>query len=173
MLSDREFFISCDPHLVKFEPIPNPPPCSVPDREEGVKTQLRSTSSSSSSTSGGSEGAGAEVEVASYRVTDLVHAIPAGVWDTNVVSTFEFVDVAAGVFVRIRSPLSVVMETCWEVREGEGGAGLELVEDVTIRCSRLLVGLVKGQCEEGWGKIHGKMIGRLEGEVKGEVKGGS
>jgi hypothetical protein len=43
---------------------------------------------------------------------------------------------------------------------------LELVEEVTIRCSRLLVGIVKGQCEADWKQIHGKMVARLVGEGK-------
>lgn len=99
-----------------------------------------------------------------YRVTDIVHAIPGGVWDTNVVSTFEFTLIRDGLFVRIRSPLSIVMDTIWSIREvDEGGEkGLELVQDVTIQCSRLLIGFVKGQCENGWEGIHAKMIGRLE-----------
>lgn len=105
-----------------------------------------------------------------YHVTDIVHAIPAGIWDTKVESTYEFTDIQDGLFVRIRSPLSVVMDTVWEVREvpAQAGevAGLELVENLTIQCSRLLVGIVKGQCENGWGKIHAKMIARLEEEIQ-------
>ncbi|KXX78711.1 hypothetical protein MMYC01_204580 [Madurella mycetomatis] len=174
MLSDYEFFLSCDPHLDKFESIPNPetelnPPPTLPD---SVKSQLRHPPPSQSSPpEAASDSAPTPV---CYRVTDIVHAIPAGIWDTNVVSTYEFTDIRDGVFVRIRSPLSIVMDTFWEVREvdGEGeDQGLELVEDLTIRCSRLLVGIVKGQCEDGWERIHAKMIARLEREVKGEGQG--
>ncbi|GAB1310809.1 Activator of Hsp90 ATPase N-terminal domain-containing protein [Madurella fahalii] len=174
MLSDYEFFLSCDPHLDKFEPIANPetelsPPPTLPD---SVKSQLRPPSPSQSSPpETASDSAPTPV---CYRVTDIVHAIPAGIWDTNVVSTYEFTGIRDGLFVRIRSPLSVVMDTFWEVREvggEEGDQGLELVEDLTIRCSRLLVGIVKGQCEDGWERIHAKMIARLEGEVKGEGQG--
>ncbi|KAK4240789.1 hypothetical protein C8A03DRAFT_41705 [Achaetomium macrosporum] len=154
MLSDYEFFLSCDPHLHKFELIPpsdltnlNPPPC-IPDN---VKSQLRSGPPSSPEES---ESRPAMMPTC-YRVTDIVHAIPAGIRDTNVVSTYEFAHVRDGVFVRIRSPL--------EAKDDQGG--LELVEDMTITCSTLLVGLVKGQCEEGWAKIHAKMIARLQGKV--------
>ncbi|KAL2259359.1 hypothetical protein VTK26DRAFT_6984 [Humicola hyalothermophila] len=196
MLSDYEFFLSCDPLLSKFESIPHGPsaPFSVPER---VSSQLRSsktpeTASSeavssehtdpttTAATTSPSQTAEAEETTAivptCYRVTDVVHAIPAGIWDTNVVSTYEFVDVRDGVFVRIRSPLSVVMETFWEVRaversgeEGDGKEVPELVEDVTIRCSRLLVGLVKKECENGWKKIHAKMYKRLEDMKDGNV----
>ena len=222
MLSDHEFFLSCDPLLSKFESIPHDTstPYSVPER---VSSNLRYTASTSATASAsrpitttknssdaalsssevahsskegaaattttttvpattsdeskniGQEGGGGVVPTC-YRVTDIVHAIPAGIWDTNVVSTYEFVDVQDGVFVRIRSPLSVVMETFWEVRavdakeNGDGGEkGLELVEDVTIRCSRLLVGLVKKECENGWEGIHAKMYKRLEDVRDGKV----
>lgn len=58
------------------------------------------------------------------------------------------------------------MDTVWQVREKQDKKGeWELVEDLEIRCNRLLVGVVKGQCEEGWGKIHGKMIKRLEEDI--------
>lgn len=100
-----------------------------------------------------------------YEVTDRVHALPAGLWDSDVVSTYEFTDLEKGMFVRLRSPLSVMMETVWEVREVEGSPGaLELVEEVNISCSRLLVGVIKGQCEGNWKGIHEKMVALMEGK---------
>lgn len=98
-----------------------------------------------------------------YEVVDRVHALPAGLWDSDVVSTSEVVDLERGIFVRLRSPLSVVMETVWDVRDMEGG-GLELVEESVISCSRLLAGIVRGQCEANWKGIHEKLIGIMEGE---------
>ncbi|CAI4216299.1 unnamed protein product [Parascedosporium putredinis] len=99
------------------------------------------------------------------KLTDRVHALPAGLWDSDVVSTYEFTDLEKGMFVRLRSPLSVMMETVWEVREVEGSPGaLELVEEVNISCSRLLVGVIKGQCEGNWKGIHEKMVALMEGK---------
>ncbi|KAK3329768.1 hypothetical protein B0H66DRAFT_586234 [Apodospora peruviana] len=141
MLNDHEFFLHCDPHLSKFEALTSEETPAVPDK---IKEQARG-------------------ETKCYRVTDIVHAIPAGLWDTNVVSTYEFTNITNGVFARIKSPLSIVMDTIWEIQAGEDGA-LELVEDVEINCSRLLLGVVKSQCEGGWEKIHAKMLGRLEEE---------
>jgi len=139
MLQDHEFFLQCDPHQVKFQEIK---PESAPTLPEDVK---------------------ATGETKCYQVTDLVHTLPAGLWDSNVVSTYEMTDVADGVFVRIKSPMSVVMDTMWTV-QGEPGS-LKLVEDVSINCSKLLVGTVKGLCEAGWGKIHAKMLEKLATEV--------
>ncbi|KAK3904616.1 hypothetical protein C8A05DRAFT_31593 [Staphylotrichum tortipilum] len=189
MLSDRAFFLSCDPHMSAYEPIPpsslTPPP-TLPDT---VRSHVRprpsdaspagSSSAAEGEDGGGKDEEGEEEPLAQecYRVTDIVHAIPAGIWDTKVVSTYEFTDIEDGLFVRIRSPMSVTMETFWRVREAGGGGevegsgsggekGLELVEEVTMRCSRLLVGIVKGQCEAEWVKIHAKMVGRLEEGLK-------
>jgi hypothetical protein len=147
MLSDHIFFLHCDPHLSKYETVTPETPPEVP---EEMKAKARGTK---------------PTEV--YNVTDIVHTIPAGIWDSNVVSTYELTDIADGLFVRIRSPLSIVMDTVWEIKDAEGG-GLELVEKITIKCSRLLLGLVTSQCENGWAKIHEKMLGRLE---KGEPEG--
>ena len=95
-----------------------------------------------------------------YSVTDRVHALPAGLWDSDVVSTYEFINIERGVFVRIRSPLNTTMETVWEVRQTDDG-GAELVEDIVISCSRLLMGVVKSTCETGWRGIHDKMVGEM------------
>ncbi|KAK1754842.1 hypothetical protein QBC47DRAFT_381962 [Echria macrotheca] len=141
MLSDHEFFLHCDPHLSKFEALT---PDAAPEIPENIRDKMR----------------GDESKRESYSVTDIVHTIPAGLWDSNVVSTYEFTDISDGVFVRIRSPLSIVMDTVWEIKEAEDG--LELVEDITITCSRLLLPVVRSQCEGGWAKIHAKMLSRLE-----------
>lgn len=56
-------------------------------------------------------------------------------------------------------------------KEGDGEteqrSEWNLVEDVEIKASRLLVGTVKGKCEENWRGIHGRFVGHLkEGEAK-------
>ncbi|KAK4180770.1 hypothetical protein QBC36DRAFT_228887 [Triangularia setosa] len=144
MLSDYEFFLSCDPVLDSFTPLP---PNSSPDLPPNITPQIRTDAH--------------QQQGISYTVIDIVHTT---IWDSKVVSTYEFTDITNGVFVRIKSPMGIVMDTIWQVREKEGVC--ELVEDLEIRCNRLLVGVVKGQCEEGWGKIHGKMIKKLEEDIQ-------
>jgi hypothetical protein len=147
ILQDHEFFISSDPHLVKFEKLGDAEGDDVPTVPEAVATTgptLR------------------------YKVVDLVHTLPAGLWDSNVVSTYEMTNTKDGVFVRIKSPMSVSMDTIWTIRQVQGAEAnqLELVEDVNIYCSKLLVGTVKGLCEAGWSKIHAKMLQRITDQTK-------
>ncbi|KAH6898412.1 hypothetical protein B0T10DRAFT_472560 [Thelonectria olida] len=141
MLHDHEFFLHCDPHMVNFTKLVDPKEASAPPPEDR------------------------EVHPISppvvFSVTDRVHTLPAGLWDSDVVSTYEFFDLEDGLFVRLQSPLSVVMETVWYVRESEDGS-LWLVEDVIIKCSRLLIGVVKGTCESGWKDIHKKMVEKIK-----------
>ncbi|TPX16432.1 uncharacterized protein E0L32_003726 [Thyridium curvatum] len=166
MLQDHHFFLECDLHMIHFEPLAEPEVAlTVPD---------------------GIEATG---ESKAYQVTDLVHTLPAGLWDSNVVSTYEITNKADGIFVRIRSPMSIVMDTVWTIKEAqaegqteaqteaEGGSasssstgGLELEEAVEINCSRLLMGTVRKLCEGGWREIHAKMLDRLRKEV-GAVAG--
>lgn len=147
LLQGHHFFINCDLHMIDYVSIaiPSPSPTIPSDRSRAVA--LPSSDSSP----------------ACYKVTDRVHALPAGLWDKDVESTYEFVNTEKGVFVRIRSPLGVMMETVWEVREKEGEEGeWELLEDVVIKCSRLLMGTVRGTCEAGWKGIHEKMMIKLK-----------
>lgn len=141
LLQGYEFFIKCDPHMVKFEPLaeqPSPLP-TIPAERGHTATGTPKC----------------------YTVTDKVHALPAGLWDSDVVSTYEFINLEKGVFVRIRSPMSVLMETVWEIKEGPEG-GLVLSEDILIKCSRLLLPIVKSTCESGWKGIHEKMVNELK-----------
>ncbi|KAL9949046.1 hypothetical protein D7B24_005923 [Verticillium nonalfalfae] len=135
MLHDHEHVIQCSPAMSKFELITSPSPAPLP---AGI-TPLGDTKC--------------------YQVTDIVHALPAGLWDSDIVSTYEFTNLAGGLFVRIRSPMGIVLETVWTI-EGEG-EGPEMREFVTIKCSRLLVGTVNGQCEGNWKVIHAKMVAGL------------
>lgn len=147
-----EFFLLCDPHHTGHKILPQPAGLASSDVEAArrhfkIPDDVLPLSSSA-------------VPVSVYEVVDHV---PNPVWSSEVVSVEEVVDHAEGLWVRIRSPLSVVMETNWIVREQKKSAGgrLELVEDVTISCSRLLLGIVKGQVEGNWKGIHDKIIGRL------------
>ncbi|KAM0283649.1 hypothetical protein ACHAQH_002428 [Verticillium albo-atrum] len=137
MLHDHEHLIKCSPAMSKFELITSPSPAPAP-LPAGI-TPLGDTKC--------------------YQVTDVVHTLPAGLWDSDIVSTYEFTNLADGLFVRIRSPMSIVLETVWSI-EGEG-EGPEMKETVTIKCSRLLVGVIRGQCEGNWKVIHAQMVAGL------------
>lgn len=105
-------------------------------------------------------GGGAAVKL--YEVQDHV---PNPVYSSNVTSREEMVDFADGLWVRVRSPMAVVMETTWTVREKSGGEkegeGLELVEEVYVSCNRMLMGIVKSSVEANWQKIHDKIVARM------------
>ncbi|KAM3551250.1 hypothetical protein ARSEF4850_007962 [Beauveria asiatica] len=75
--------------------------------------------------------------------------------------TDKMIDVHDGVFVRIRSPMSVMMESLWLVKETEQGR-LELVEEQVITASRLLMSTVKSMSEAGWEGIHASMIKKAQ-----------
>lgn len=127
MLHDKEFFIHCDPCLEKYELL----------EKEVADPSLPA------------DRVTAKGPTSAYKIVDIVENIPKGIWGSSVESRYEFTDVERGLFCRIKSPLSVLMDALWEIREAEDGEGLELVEEADIRCSKLLIGIVKGQCESG------------------------
>ncbi|KAF5023900.1 hypothetical protein F66182_4022 [Fusarium sp. NRRL 66182] len=141
MLHDHVFFIKCDPHMIKYEALPTPEPLPVIPDTLGLKPV---------------------VPPECYSITDRVHALPAGLWDSDVVSTAEFFDLERGLFVRMRGPMGMTLETVWQIEEAKDG-GLEIVEEISIACSRLMLGVIKGSCEAGWKGVHDKMLERLRG----------
>ena len=146
MLHDHEHFFACTPNQPKLEKTLLSDP--APPLPEAV-TPLRGTTC--------------------WRITEVVQALPAGLWDSEVVSSYEFTDIEDGLFVCIRSPLNVVLETFWRVKEvraedgdESGTTRLEVVEEVTVKCSRLLIGTVKNACDGNWEKIHHSMIAGIK-----------
>lgn len=127
MLHDTDFFINCDPCLEKYELVEKEmaDPALPTDRVKALGP------------------------TSVYKILDIVENVPKGIWGSNVESKYEFTDVERGLFCRIHSPLSITMDALWEIRDAEDGDGLEVVEEADIRCSKLLLGIVKGQCESG------------------------
>ncbi|KAI1356285.1 hypothetical protein F5Y01DRAFT_266896 [Xylaria sp. FL0043] len=169
LLHDHEFFLLCDPHHSSHKTLPQPPetekePASVDAARKHFKLPETLEPLTSTETHAGP---GPVVKI--YEVVDL---LPNPVWSSNVVSREEFVDHGEGTWVRIRSPMGVVMETNWSVREKKSGdGGLELVEDIFINCSRLVMGIVKGQVENNWRGIHKQLIDKLVKDA--EAKAGN
>ncbi|KAL1600470.1 hypothetical protein SLS60_006856 [Paraconiothyrium brasiliense] len=115
-----------------------------------------------------------------YKVTDHMHALPKGLWDSTVTFESQITNTEDGVLWVIKAPLGLVQQTKWTIaRSGDVGKGKEkaaddgvsaeeknewsLVEEVEIKASRLLVGTVKGKCEENWRGIHSRFVGHLQG----------
>src|SRR6201995_2380738 len=106
-----------------------------------------------------------------YNITDVMHTLPRGLWDTTVSFSAEITDIDDGVEWVVRAPLGLVQKSIWTVEpaaekdteaEGEAFDGRwVLVEDVEITCSRLLLGTVKGKCEENWRGVHQRWIQKL------------
>jgi hypothetical protein len=114
-----------------------------------------------------------------YKVTDHMHALPKGLWDSTVSFEAHMTNTEDGVLWIIRAPLGLVQRTTWRclqtksladedqmtAAEDEVASEWSLVEDVEIKANRLLVGTVRSKCEENWRGAHGKFVQRLqEGE---------
>lgn len=114
-----------------------------------------------------------------YKVTDHMHTLPKGLWDTTVTFEAEITNAEDGILWGIKAPLGLVQGTTWRVMKTEllaqedvsGVAESErgewsLVEDVEIQANRMLVGIVKAKCEQNWRGIHAKFVGYLRGEAE-------
>ncbi|KAF1971306.1 hypothetical protein BU23DRAFT_581682 [Bimuria novae-zelandiae CBS 107.79] len=114
-----------------------------------------------------------------YKVTDHMHTLPKGLWDTTVTFESHITNTEDGVLWVIKAPLGLLQESKWTiVRNADVGKGKEkaaedgdsaekaewsLVEEIEIKASRLLVGTVRSKCEENWRGVHGRFVGHLQG----------
>ncbi|OTA86782.1 hypothetical protein M434DRAFT_399756 [Hypoxylon sp. CO27-5] len=168
LLHDHDFFLKCEPHYVSHRLLP------PQDSDANVDA---ATAKRAYQLPPGVDPLGSPA----VKLYEVVDHVPNPVWSSSVVSKEEFVDLKDGLWVRIRSPLAVVMETKWTIRERKGSegdegeaegekGGWELVEDVDISCSKLLMAIVKAQVDNNWKGIHSKIVGRLVEDAK---KGGT
>ncbi|KAI1178707.1 hypothetical protein F4777DRAFT_536460 [Nemania sp. FL0916] len=172
LLHDHEFFLLCDPHHASHKTLPQPSEtASSADSVDAARRHFKLPNTLEPVLETRTNAGPGPV----VKIYEVVDHMPNPVWSSNVISREEFVDHGAGIWVRIRSPLGVVMETMWSIREtstssGGEGEGLELVEDVVINCSRLVMGIVKGQVENNWKGIHTQIIDKLVKDTQEEKK---
>ncbi|KAF1352985.1 hypothetical protein EJ07DRAFT_182889 [Lizonia empirigonia] len=110
-----------------------------------------------------------------YQVTDTMHTLPRGLWDTTVTFEADMTNTDDGIEWVIRAPLGLVQTTIWRVLrrdslpdqdaanvvEAHGAGEWSLVEEVEIKANRILVGTVKAKCEDNWRGVHGRFVGHL------------
>ncbi|KAF6809655.1 hypothetical protein CMUS01_13643 [Colletotrichum musicola] len=89
-----------------------------------------------------------------YMVTD---SVPALFGHRDAVSYNEYTRTDDGMFVHTIAPMGVVLDTRWRVREAQDG-GLEMVAVVEIKCSKLMVGMVKKTCTKNSRPFHERLL---------------
>jgi hypothetical protein len=171
-LHNHDLLIRLDPELAHYETLPSEP---SPSKTSSTAPNAPATSTSATK---------------HYRVTDNMHTLPKGLWDTTVTFDADITDTEDGIEWIIRAPLGLVQRTTWRVvlraslrederrsgdREGilDGGKEGEegewsLVEDVEIKANRVIVGTVRGKCESNWRGVHGRFMGHVKETKDGE-----
>ncbi|KAK8120428.1 hypothetical protein PG999_004548 [Apiospora kogelbergensis] len=164
-LQNHDQFLSADPHLTSYKRL------SEPEASADYDSYQVPSSIVPIPKPGSADGKGGE----KIRVYEVHDHVPNPVWSSDVTSVEEFVDCADGVWVRVRSPMGIVLETTWFVCEIDPkdkknknkdlpeGATLELVQTCECRCNRLLATLCKGQIDKGWPEVHEKIIKGMMG----------
>lgn len=101
-------------------------------------------------------GGGAQAQVLSVR-----NEVPNPVFDSNVQTTYTFVDLEDGLWYWASSPMGVTNEGLWSVREGANG--LELLVSVQVDCNMMLKPVVKGQVQSASEEIHKNLVAAMLG----------
>ncbi|KAK8062836.1 hypothetical protein PG997_014933 [Apiospora hydei] len=137
-LQDKDFFITCDPHLVSYDANPDPAWGSY-DVPKDLKPLAQ--------------------RVQSYTVKDKYENPIMG---SDIVSTYEFIDTADGFFVRVRSPMGTTMESTFSVRD-KGNGDLEVVQECDCKCNKALSSIVKKDVDKNYIIIHENLAQRIGG----------
>lgn len=130
---------------------------------------LKATSSYREHSDLAGEGSGEKMpaEVKARAVDGAVHAltvrneVPNPVFDSNVTTTYTFVNLNDGLWYWASSPMGVQNEGLWTVKDGANG--LELAVSVQVDCNMMLKPVVKGQVQSGSEEIHKNMVQLMQG----------
>ncbi|KAK8029685.1 hypothetical protein PG993_010976 [Apiospora rasikravindrae] len=135
-LQDCDFFIKCDPHLVSYEAKPDPAWGSY-DVPKDLKPLAQ--------------------RVKAYTVKDKYENPIMG---SDIESSYEFIDIADGVFVRVRSPMGTNFESTFTVR-AKGSGELEIVQECDCKCNKALSSIVKKDLDKNYTIIHENLAQQL------------
>ncbi|KAK6858216.1 hypothetical protein PG995_005915 [Apiospora arundinis] len=140
-LRDHPFFLECDPHLVSYDAKPEPA-WDTYDVPKGLQPLAQ------------------RVEI--YQVKDKYENPIMG---SDINSTYEFIDLADGFWIRVRSPMGTTMESAFTVREkGDGSGDLEVVQECDCKCNKALSSIVKKDLDKNYILVHEKLAQKLGGK---------
>lgn len=148
---DHDFFMEVDPNMISFKADVEPQSGKLHELPEEIKAV---------------KAAGANTRC--YEVTDRVPGVALfskllpGLSTTTIY--YQITNTTDGVFMFLQAPLGVTEERRWVAESGADG-GVKIVEYVTIFCSRLLYGTIKGQQDQNWKEVHTKYAKKMGGEV--------
>ncbi|KAJ4391357.1 hypothetical protein N0V93_004974 [Gnomoniopsis smithogilvyi] len=149
---DHDFFMEVDPNMMTFKADVEPQGGKLhdlPPEIQAVKTG----------------------DTRCYEVTDRVPGVALfskllpGLSTTTIY--YQITNTKDGVFMFLQAPLGVTEERRWVAEDASGaggGVGVRIVEYVTIFCSRLLYGTIKGQQDQNWKEVHTKYARKMGGE---------
>lgn len=148
VLHDHEFFMEVDPNMISFKADVEPHGGKLHELPEEIKAVKTG-------------------DTRCYEVTDrmpggaLFSKLLPGLSTTTIY--YQITDTKDGVFMFLQAPLGVTEERRWVAEHGADGA--RIVEYVTIFCSRLVYGSVKGQQDQNWKEVHTKYVTKMGGEI--------
>lgn len=164
VLQDHRYFLETDPNLVSFRA--DVAPHGNGGKPHALPEEVRALAV-----------AGDAQQPRCYEVTDRMPGVALFAKLLGGLSTatiyYQMTDTRDGMFVFLQAPLGVTQERRWAVEkeeqegeeEGGGGGGLRIVEYVSISCSRLMYGSVKGQQDLHWKDVHAGYVKKMGGEV--------
>ncbi|KXJ91465.1 hypothetical protein Micbo1qcDRAFT_233953 [Microdochium bolleyi] len=166
VLHDHDFMIKCDPHYVKHSREAQPSASTATDYAQAAQAFTLPDLASIGKPTGGQSEADPYVNV--YMLTD---DLPNPFFSSTINSRLEYLNLESGLWTRVSSPMGVVLETAWIIRDAESSGGdggdLELHQEIVITANKMLMGTVRGKIEANRGGIHKLFRARLEKDMAG------
>lgn len=147
---DHDFFMEADPNMVTFKADVQPQGGKLHELPEEIKAIKMG-------------------DTHCYEVTDRVPGVALfskllpGLSTTTIY--YQITNTKDGVFMFLQAPLGVTEERRWIAESSGDGGGVKIVEYVTIFCSRLLYGTIKGQQDQNWKDVHTKYAEKMGAEA--------
>lgn len=137
-LHDHALFLDCGPYLVSYSAAPAPAWASYA-LPQGVRPLAP--------------------RVAAY---DVKNKYENPIMGADISCTYEFVDLADGVWLRTHSPMGTVLDGAYTVRE-QGDGSLEILYQATCRCNKALASMAKKEHERSSPVLVENLVKRIGG----------
>ncbi|EHA46095.1 hypothetical protein MCOR27_006644 [Pyricularia oryzae] len=107
-----------------------------------------------------------------YAVTDnipgpIAKLIPG---KSTAVNHYQLTNTTQGMFINFKGAMGLVSDRKMTIRDA-GNGNIRIVQEVGLKCKKMMLGVLRGQYEQHWRRIHEEYAKKMGGDIVGHSDG--